>query len=277
MKKLCLILLRTFIFSAAVTQLFSFAADKLSLPIATGKPTLTLIFSFLMTVSILFELSRDREPRFPSRELSRILENDGYTPEFYRTVRAWREKCAKKGSVRTPALMMSELLIDGGHYNEGFAELAKLDFKKLSTRQKQIYFNTYLYGAVLCGDIAAADEIYRSGRRLLISVTNKPLACSVKHTLACYEYMHGNISKAEELFTQSIGGSRSGDVLCEGYLGLSVCYLDTERFEQAKKAVETAAKYADSVPLRQKLERARRLVEQAFAAQIQRNGTAADN
>jgi tetratricopeptide (TPR) repeat protein len=277
MKKICLILLRTFIFSAVATQLAAFVCDKLSVSLPFGRATLTLLFSFLMTLSIVFEMLKDRSPHFPSRKLSEILETEGYTPEFYRLVQMWQEKCSKKGEYATAALVMSELLIDGGHYTQGFDELAKLDFKSLSCRQKQIYFNTYLYGAVLCGNKSAADEIYDGGRNYLISVTSKSLACSVKHTLGCYEYLNGNLSKAEELFMQAIGGTKANDVLCEAYLALSVCYLDTERLQQAKKSVETAALYADNVPLKNKVSRARTLVEQAFSEEISRRQAETQN
>lgn len=266
MKKLCLTLLKTFIFSAAVTQLVSFVTDKMSFRLPAGSASLTILFSTLMVVTIVLELFKDRVPRFPSIKLERILEKEGYTAEFYQIAGEWRKKCEKKGKTRTPALVMSELLIDGGHYAEGFEELSKLEFKNLSYRQKQIYFNTALYGAVLCGDGALAEEIYECGRKYLISVTAKSLLGSVKHTLGCYEYLIGDVNRAEEFFKQSLNGADTRELKCEAYLGLSVCYLDTGRLEQAKKAVESAAEYAAGVPIKRKLSNAKKLVEQAFYA-----------
>jgi hypothetical protein len=146
--------------------------------------------------------------------------------------------------------------------------LSKIDFNSLNTNDRIVYFNAYLYRAISCGDKETADRIYEAGREYLITVDYEPLCYFVKHTLGCYEYMRGNLYKAEELFMQSFGGTKLCDVICEDCLGLSVCYLDTGRLEQAKHAVETASEYAVNESLKQKTERAKRLVEEAFKSAL---------
>jgi hypothetical protein len=274
MKHFCFVLIRAFIISAAVTQLVAYALYNMSLGVRVYKATLPIVYTATMTILLAIGLLYEREPRFPARKLRKIARENGYSAEFYRTARKWHDKCVKKskkagmgygyGYCENASLVMSELLMDGGHCAEAFDMLEKTDYEKLSCKQRQIYFNTYLYGAVICGDSDAADRIYRSGRSYLVSVTSHSIAPSVKHTLGCYEFMCGNLNRAEELFVQSLGSAKSCDVACEDYLGLCACYLETGRFSQAKSAVETAAEYAVNKPLKQKLERAMRLVETEF-------------
>lgn len=268
MKRLCKIFLKTFIISALATELIVLAAVKLSLSLPTGKSGDVAIYTLFVLIVMTFEFRRGKMPPLPKRRLNAVIEKEGYTPRLYRVVREWQKKCGKKGFVNSPAIVLAELLTEGGYYSEAFAQLAALDPKKLTRKEKNAYYNTYLYGAAVCGDKEAADKIYESGRPYLITVTDRSCAPSVKHTLGCYEYLKGNVLRAEELFMQSLGGAVGDDLKCGCNLGLCVCYLDTGRLAQAKKAVETAALSACSADLKEKLERAKRLVEMSFAEAI---------
>ena len=158
-------------------------------------------------------------PNFPGHQLGKLLETEGYSPGFYRIVFDWRERCSKSGRVQAD-LAAAELLIDGGHYVKGFELLNGINVSELETVQKQVYYNSMLYGAVLCGDTEAAERIYERGEKWLLSVGKRSLAASVKHTLGCFEYSRGRKELAEELFMQSLDAASSNDVICEVWLGL---------------------------------------------------------
>ena len=224
-----------------------------------------------MTAAVLAVLNIGKEPRYPAVKLSRISEREGYSDRYFSELRRWCEKCEKKKCGETAALVMSETLAESGRLNEAFEQLRGIKFSELTRRQRQVYYNTWLYAAVLCEDISAADEIYRCGRGYLVSVTSRSLAASVKHTLGCYRYLRGELPAAEEQFFQSIESAR-GSILCEDYLALSACYLDTERLSQAKSAVEKAAEYAEGSRPERKVANARELVEQAYSQYIAEHG-----
>lgn len=271
MKRLCAVLLGTSIFSALATQLTIFIFGKLDFVPRGSASFYPMLFALTMTAAVLAVLNIGKEPRYPAVKLSRIAEREGYSDRYFAELRRWCEKCEKKKCGETAALVMSETLAESGRLNEAFAQLRGIKFSELTRRQRQVYYNTWLYAAVLCEDISAADEIYRSGRGYLVSVTSRSLAASVKHTLGCYRYLRGELPAAEEQFFQSIESAR-GSILCEDYLALSACYLDTERLPQAKSAVEKAAEYADGSRLEHKVANARELVEQAYSQYIADHG-----
>ena len=231
MKRLCAVLLGTSIFSALATQLTIFIFGKLDFVPRGSASFYPMLFALTMTAAVLAVLNIGKEPRYPAVKLSRIAEREGYSDRYFAELRRWCEKCEKKKCGETAALVMSETLAESGRLNEAFAQLRGIKFSELTRRQRQVYYNTWLYDAVLGEDIPAA----------------------------------------EEQFFQSIESAR-GSILCEDYLALSACYLDTERLPQAKSAVEKAAEYADGSRLERKVANARELVEQAYSQYIAEHG-----
>jgi hypothetical protein len=272
MNKLCKTVFKAFIFAVIGTQLAVFLMDKFSLKMFFGKATTLIIYTAIVIAVFAIDELLDKKPAFPSRKLRRIVKEEKYSPAFYRTIQLWVEKCKKKGYVNVPTMNFCEFLIDGGYYNECFDLLSEIDFKSLKRSERQMYFNICLYTAVLLGERELADSIYKVGRPYLVSVMPKWLSPSVKHTLGCYEYMCGNLRRAEELFLQAMEGIYRYEFLCEDFLGLSLCYLETGRLSQAKKAVEEASYWGKGTHhLELKVQRAKKLVEDAFAEKISQN------
>ena len=266
MKRLIFIFLFIFAFSAGVTQLILAAGDLAGITVLRRQSVPPFIYMGLVIISGSVILFSSRTPKFNGRRIGRLLSEKGYCPEVYAELLAWQKKCEKHGCGDAAKLVTAEMLIEGAHYEKGFELLRELDIARLPRRQKQVCYNTWLYGAVVLGDRASADEIYRCAEPWLSVVTDKNLISGVKHTLGCYEYMCGRKIHAEELFGQSIDSARSSDVLCENWLALSACYLDSGRNELAKKAVETAMRYCSTTVQQEKISRAKQLVEQAWLA-----------
>lgn len=260
MKNVCAIFFRTLVISIAVTQAVLFAGYKAGISLFSRPLAAEAIYLTMIIIVPMVQIRIIRPPAFPMFRLREILMTDGYSAKFYKILFDWGGKCEKKGQAELALLTEAALLIDGGHYNEGFARLDKIKFSKLEKEQKQVYYNTYLYGAVICGDLKTAQKIYESGEKWLFSVTSYPLTASVKHTLGCFEYLRGNKVRAEEMFMQSLDNEPVTEVMCEVWLALAVCYAETRRKELAHKALKTAAGFADTVPLKAKLLRAREAV-----------------
>ncbi len=258
MKQLCRLFARTLIGGILFTHLILAVCELAGISAVLRFPVREVVYLSVVFFIMLIQLILIKMPSFPGARLGRILETEGYSAEFYHILNEWCVKCRRRWKVRSE-LAAAELFIDGGHYEKGFGLLNGIDPAGLEQQQRQIYYNTMLYGAVLCGDRAAADVIYRSGGKWLISVSKRPLAASVKHTLGCYEYLRGNADRAEELFVQALDAASSNDVVCEVWLALMVCYLDSGRTVNAHEALKKAAEYACTLPLKQKVARAREL------------------
>ncbi|MGN0633583.1 MAG: hypothetical protein ACI4JW_06900 [Oscillospiraceae bacterium] len=264
MKRTLFTLLGSFITAAAAAKVVILIFGGAVSGVMPPNSLEMIFFVGFFTVALLIDILMRRTPPLPSLRLERILEKSGYCASFYAVALDWKKKCEKKGCGDAAAVTLAEMLINGGRFKEGFEILGSVDYGRLKRTQKQAFYNAYLYGAVLCSDIKAADEIYAAGKAALFSVKNKALSAAVRHTLGCYEYMHGRLSRAENFFVQAVENAQSCDVMCESLLSLGVCYLDTGRLEAAKNAVGRAAGYAASAPLTEKTERAMRLVEEAF-------------
>lgn len=258
MKLLCGLFARTLIGGILITHLILEICEMNGAVEVLCFPVREIIYLCTVFVITLVQLMMIKMPSFPGAKLGRILESEGYSPEFYRILNVWCDKCSRSWRVRSE-LAAAELFIDGGHYERGFGLLRGIDPAGLDLQQKQIYYNTLLYGAVLCGDRSAAEAIYRVGGKWLTSAAKRPLAASVKHTLGCYEYLCGNVDNAEELFIQALDAASSNDVICEVWLALMVCYLDSGRTVNAREALKKAAGYACTLPLKQKVARARQI------------------
>lgn len=256
MKQIVIIFVRTFIAGVLLTQAALGICSLAGVKAASRFPVRELTYLGIIFVLTLIQLLIIKLPAFPGAKLGRLLETEGYSAEFYRIVFDWRERCGKRGKLQAD-LAAAELLIDGGHYEKGFDMLNGIDPAALEPVQKQVYFNTLLYGAVLCGDTEAAEQVYERGKKWLLAVTKRPLSASVKHTLGCFEYSRGNADLAEELFMQALDGAASNDVICEAWLGLTACYLDTGRETNAREALKHAAGYACTIPLKRKVSRMR--------------------
>ena len=222
-------------------------------------PVREIVYLSVIFVLTMIQLIMIRLPNFPGHQLGKLLETEGYSPRFYKLVFDWRERCGKKGRVQAD-LAAAELLIDGGHYVKGFELLNGINVSELETAQKQVYYNSMLYGAVLCGDTGAAELIYERGEKWLHAVGKRSLAASVKHTLGCFEYSRGRKELAEELFMQSLDAASSNDVICEVWLGLMLCYMDSGREVNARDALKKAAGHAWTYPLKKKVARAKELL-----------------
>lgn len=264
MKRLCVTFVKIFLLSAGLTQLILLIFDLAGSSILRRSSVTPLLYLCLILLTGTLVLRRSRMPAFDSRRISRLLRAEGYCPEVYAILLEWKDRCEKRGFGESAQLITAQMMIDGAHYRKGFELLGELDMSQLDRRQKQVCLNTWLYGAVLTGDMESADSIYSYAEPWLTAVTDKRFIPSVKHTLGCYEYMCGRKIRAEQLFTQSIDCAASHDVLCEDWLALSACYLDSGRNEQAKYAVEQAMRYSCTALLDQKIIRAKRLVENAY-------------
>lgn len=226
-------------------------------------PEITYLVTVMLCLIVQTIISRP--PKFPSVHTSRLLETEGYSAGLYAAVFDWQRRCEKYGEpCKTQAeLACAELLIDGGHFSEGFKRLESIEPGQLTLRQKQVYFNTLLYGKVISGERKAAEQIYDSCKSILLAVSDRSLSASVKHTLGCYKYSLGAPEAAEKLFMQALDSAVSDDVLCEIWLSLTACYIDTERLVNAKSALYSAAEHAYTMPLKQKVKRAKELLTSA--------------
>ncbi len=249
--------------SVTLTTAALYISDKFG-GVLRRSPVPPLLYLFFVTLTGIVFLEQGRTPKLRSRRISQLLQTEGYCPEVYALLADWNARCEKRGMSDVSKLVTAQMLIDGAHYKEGFGKLAELDFSELELRQKQVYMNTYLYGAVLLGDRAEADRIFASAEKWLMSVTDRQLSASVKHTLGCYEYMCGRKVRAEELFMQSVGSTSAHDVICEDWLALAACYLDSGRKELARLAVQTAARNTVTTVQEEKVSRAKELVELAY-------------
>lgn len=264
MKRLCITFVKIFLISVALTQITLFIGDLFGTNILRQTSVSPIVYLFYVVLVGLLILRDNRMPVFNSLRISRLLKENGYSSEVYAILLDWQKRCEKRGFGTSAKLITAQMLIDGAHYKKGFELMSELDISKLDRRQKQVCYNTWLYGAVRLGDRKSADEIYAYAEPWLTAVTDKRFISSVKHTLGCYEYMHGRKIRAEELFTQSIDCAYSSDVLCDDWLALSACYLDSGRNEQAKYAVEQAIEHSCTALQEEKIKRAKRLVENAY-------------
>ncbi len=266
--KLIRAMVRIITASVLLTEALTLAFAKAHrLPIPQGAFSMLLFAGSFAVFSIIF-LNMERLPR---AGFMRSLEENGFSDKTNELIKKWVKKCGKRGYHDTALLALSELCMSFEKYKEAFECLSRISCGKLDDRQKIVYYNSYLYGAVICGDKAAADAVYNRSKLLLLGVTDDRLSGVVKHTLGCYEYMCGRLASAEVFFNQSLETAAHGagfdeDLICEDNFGLCACYLETDRLMQAKYAAEQAAYYAqgaDSV-IQRKLERTKRLVELAF-------------
>ncbi|MCD7742322.1 MAG: hypothetical protein LUI06_08970 [Ruminococcus sp.] len=264
MKKAALLFFRSFIFAVAVTQLLLFLGDLFELTFVRYRITSSVIYLVCLVFASFLQLFLWRTPKLPEKRLCKILTDKGYTPEFYRIMLDWVNRCEKKGIGDGARLSYAETLIDGGHYDKGLAELEQITFSNLEFTQKQIYFNTCLYAAILCGDKTNADRVYLEAQPWLENVKKRSLKASVYHTLGCYEYSCSNIEGAIDFFMKSLKKATTTDVTCEDNLALVACYLETDCPMLAKAAAEEAADYALTLPLKQKVDKAKALVEKDF-------------
>lgn len=203
-------------------------------------------------------------PMLPVFRLREILARDGYSDEYYAVLKKWYDKTTARKSDNAAALFFAESLISGGHIKHGLEMLENIDPQKLSRRDRPVYYNSLLYAAVFSGDRESADKIYSAGKPYLLCSLSGDIAASVKHTLGCYECLRGDVAAAEHLFTQALGDDPSQEDICELWLVLAVCYLESGRFALAKNSVENAAEFALTQPLREKVSRGKTLVEQAY-------------
>jgi tetratricopeptide (TPR) repeat protein len=268
MKKVIKLLLCILTFSIVCTQLILIAADLAGVTGIRQRSVSSLIYLGLVAVSGIFLIEKTRVPRLPALRLREVLETEGYSKEYYAVVIRWHDACIKRGYPTAARLTLAESLIDGGHTEEGLEILEKLEVNDLDRGQKQIYYNTLLYAAVAGGDREAADRIFEKAQPWLYTASSKAISASVKHTLGCYEYLCGNIKRAEALFMQALDSKPAADVICEVKMALTLCYLDTGRLELAREQADSAAQYAGTVPLQQKLDRTRRLSEEVFRQKL---------
>lgn len=268
MKKIIKLLLCTLIFSMVCTQLILFIADHTGLTLLRQKNMATLIYSCCVAVAGFVLIELNRIPRLPAVRLREVLETDGYSDEYYAIMLRWHDACLKRGYSHTARLTLAESLIDGGHTDEGLEILEKLNVDKLDSGHKRVYYNTLLYAAVAEGDLAAADGIFEKAQPWLYTASSKNIAASVRHTLGCYEYLRGNLKRAEAIFMQALDSKPAADVICEIKMSLALCYLDTGRLELAKEQADSAAQYAATLPLKEKLERTRELSEEVFRRRL---------
>ncbi len=268
MKKTIKLLVYTLVFSIVCTQLVLFIADRAGLTMLRQKNMATLIYSCCVAIAGIVLIERNRIPRLPTVRLREVLETDGYTNEYYALMLRWHDACIKRGYTHTARLTLAESLIDGGHIGEGLEILEKLNVDKLGSAHKRVYYNTLLYAAVSQGDIKAADGIYEKARPWLYTASSRNIAASVKHTLGCYEYLRGDVKRAETLFMQALDSRPAADVICEIKMALTLCYLDTGRLELAKEQADSAAQFAATLPLQEKLERTRELSEEVFRQRL---------
>ncbi|MBR1724924.1 MAG: hypothetical protein IJ723_07920 [Ruminococcus sp.] len=268
MKKLIKLLTCTLIFSVVCTQLTLIVSDLLGISQLRQRNVATLIYLSCVAVSGIVLIGISYMPRLPMYDLRAVLEKDGYTREYYAIMMKWHDVCVKRGFPNIARLTLAESLIDGGHIEKGLDILRELNVKKLDRQHKQVYYNTLLYAAVCQGEQEAAESIYKTAAPWLHTATSRAIAASVKHTLGCYEYMRGDLKRAETLFVQALGSEPSPDVICELRIGLTLCYLDTGRLKLAKESADMAARYASTAPLREKLARTRKLAEAAFRQKL---------
>lgn len=264
MKQICKLFARTFVLGVLLTHLILGVCELAGVRAAARFPVREIIYLAAIFLITMIQLMMIKLPSFPGHQLSKLLETEGYSPEFYRLVFDWRERCGKSGKVQAD-LAAAELLIDGGHYVKGFELLGGINTEELEPLQKQVYYNSMLYGAVLCGDTEAAERIYERGGKWLLSVGKRPLSASVKHTLGCFEYSRGRKELAEELFMQSLDAASSNDVICEVWLALMICYMDSGRETNAREALKKAAGHAWTYPLKKKVARAKELLYGSLA------------
>ena len=264
MKRLIKMFAATLIISVAMTQLILFIGDMAGWTLLRQRSVSSLIYLSFVAVSGFSLVAVSHVPRLPAMRLREILETEGYTPAYYAIMVNWRDKCKKRGAESTAQLTLAEALIDGGHTREGLDILGTLSLKKLDRAHKQVYYNTLLYAAVCSGEESAAERVYKSAEPWLCTVTSKALAPSIKHTLGCFEYMRGDIKRAEALFMQGLDSKPSPDVICELRMALTLCYLDSGRYSLAKTSADAAAQYAATAPLREKLQRTRLIAENTF-------------
>lgn len=258
------IVIASILLTKAVTLVFCKAQI---LPIPQGAFSMMTFAGAFAVFSIIF-LNMERPPR---ANFMRCFEENGFCDKTNELIKKWVKKCGKRGYYDTALLALSEFCMSFEKYKEAFECLSKINYGELDTRQKIVYYNSYLYGAVICRDRTAADAVYERAKLLLLGVTDDKLSGVVKHTLGCYEYMCGRLASAERFFDRSLetaahGASFDEELICEDYFGLCACYLETDRLMQAKYAAERAALYApdsDSV-IQRKLERTKHLVELAF-------------
>ncbi|MCD8096295.1 MAG: hypothetical protein LUE12_09270 [Ruminococcus sp.] len=267
-KKATVLFAKCFVISAVITQAVLFIGDLLEFKPVRYKTSGALIFLVLFGFLSIALLMKERRPRFPQRKASAILINEGYTLQLYELLKKWVKKCDKKGFSNTARLTYAEYLVSGGRIDESFEALSEINFSSLYDDQKRIFFNCCLYAALLSGDKEAAEKIYKTAKPWLLSSSDKNITSSIKNTLGFFEYTRGNLVKAEELLVQSIENARSEEVLCDNWLALSALYLDTDRPLYAKMAVENASFYASDYTLKQKLERAKSLVEEDYRQRL---------
>ena len=67
---------------------------------------------------------------------------------------------------------------------------------------------------------------------------------------------------------QALDSRPAADVICEIKMALTLCYLDTGRLELAKEQADSAAQFAATLPLQEKLERTRELSEEVFRQRL---------
>lgn len=264
MKKMIKLLICTLVFSVVCSQLILIIADAEGVTRIRQHSIPAMIYLSCVAVSGIFLVEKNRIPRMPALLLREILETDGYTSEYYAVMMKWHDACIKRGYKNTAKLMLAESLIDGGHTAEGLDILEQMNVKKLDGRHKQVYYNTLLYAAVCTGERETAEDIYKMASPWLYTASSGTLSASVKQTLGCYEYLQGNLKRAEALFMQALDSKPSDDVICELKMALTLCYLDTGRLEMAKEQADSAAQFAATVPLKEKLGRTRELAEEIF-------------
>ena len=265
MKQICKMIVISMTIGIVLVQLMLAVGEYAGFKTLMSFPVPEMVYLGTVSVGLVIQLIILRPPHFPVYRTMRLLGSEGYSPAFYSEVFAWHKKCVRRGEpYKTHAeLTLSEVMIDGGHFTEGMKRLDSLDISALGRKQRLVYYNTYLYGALQRGDTDTARRIYADAADLLKAVSDKALSASVRHTLGCYEYSEGRIGTAEKLFVQALENASADDVRCEIWLSLTACYLDTGRLTNARSALCNAADCAVTLPMKQKVARAKELCDNA--------------
>jgi len=234
--------------------------------LVTDKPLVTIdaiklgcfVMMALLIISMIVSFILIHRIRKEDARISRILSEEGVTPEVLRYSLRKVESAEDRYEKAEAQLALASCLSEGGYYDRCFETLAEISFADLSETAREEYFNIYVYTNLFLGDLTAAQEIYERTYMFFDRAKQRCRPMAVLHTLGVLEYAKANYILAESYFLQAKAAANDRMSLCECEMFLSLCYMNTNRPEKAVSAAKEAAALSSTVYQRRYIEGLRR-------------------
>lgn len=197
------------------------------------------------------------------KRLERLYDKQGPSDEYFAKLEEYLTR--KESQAQSGLLKLAGAYAANDRLEDCFETLERMDISQLTAAEQGDYFNMLVYGKLMAGEYAQAEEIYRRSRHYFHRALKSKRCGHILHTLGVLEFSKGEYTKAETYFQRAYRQHGAGDSLkCECDLYMALCALKMGQIDAAKAFAERAAGEVCDEKQQAELEKLMKLVEQAY-------------